>query len=88
MKLYNTKMMPGQLRSEDINGIGGFTECEHCGYEDEVNSIVCIRYYERYKKILCDRCVDNFDGITPWSDKLALEHGLPPFKLSGDGTWQ
>ena len=78
-QLYNTETFEERFRNKKFNRFGDFNKCECCGYEYKPKDVVSIKYYDRYKKILCDRCVDNKDGATVWSDKFAKEQGLPPY---------
>jgi hypothetical protein len=39
-----------------------FSKCERCGYENESGDKGSVRLYQRYKKTLCDACVDSLDG--------------------------
>lgn len=79
MKYYNIESFSEKYRIKKLNGFGQFNKCECCSYENDFRNAICIKYYDRYKKILCDRCVDNKDGITIWSDEFAKEQGLPPY---------
>jgi hypothetical protein len=67
-------------RSKAYNGLGNFDKCECCGHEFTMKDCICISYYDRYKQVLCDRCVDNKDGLTVWSGELSKERGLPPYR--------
>lgn len=79
-QLFKTESFTEKYRNDKHNGVRNFTKCEHCGYEDRgAESLVSNVYRHRYKKILCDRCTDNFDGVTVWNDENAREKGLSPF---------
>lgn len=76
--MFDTKQFPDKLRTQEYNGLYGFSECEVCGAREPLYATK-IRYCHRARKIMCDRCIDNFDGITPWSDEHARKFGLPPY---------
>lgn len=78
-QLLDTKEFTDKYRVEKCNGIRQFNKCEYCGYETKEGDGIGIVYYHRYKKVLCDRCVDNKDGLTVWSDKRAASIGLPHY---------
>ena len=80
MLYFDTESFTGEYRISENNGVKGFNKCEVCGANEPLEA-VNIRYCHRYKKVMCDRCIDNFDNITPWSDKHAKEFRLPPFPL-------
>lgn len=77
--MYSTKSLTEKFRKKEFNSVGQFDKCECCGHLNNPKSSVCVKYYDRYKLILCDRCVDNKDGSTPWTNKYAEEMGLPPY---------
>jgi len=82
--IYRTETLTEELRDKFNGRIVNlyFSTCEHCkAYHKKIDRGIAIRYYWRYRKALCDRCVDNFDGITPWSDRLSFERGLPAFPI-------
>jgi hypothetical protein len=54
--------------------------CQNCGYIDLNSNCLNVKLYKRYRAELCDRCVDNFDGVTPWSASLESKYSLPKFK--------
>ena len=60
--------------------------CEYCGtFHDGTESNNSSQYIHKYRIILCDRCVDNFDvfnGInygSYWPIKLSLSRKMKPF---------
>jgi recombinational DNA repair protein (RecF pathway) len=77
MEVYNTKTLKEEYRVLELTGTQ-FNKCEICGVEQPTKGIN-IRYYHKTRKIMCDRCVDNYDGITVWSDEYAKKNGLPPY---------
>lgn len=77
--MYKTKSLKNEYRTETLNG-ESFDKCEHCGVDESKIDCYGIKYYHRYRKVLCDRCVDNKDGATVWSDKYAQERGFPPYR--------
>lgn len=75
--MFDTKSLKEEYRIEALNG-HRFNECEVCGAKEPLKSIN-ITYYHRAKKAMCDRCIDNFDGVTIWKESHAKFHGLPPY---------
>jgi uncharacterized protein with PIN domain len=81
MQVYDTNSFTEEYRTAEHNGARQFSRCEHCNHEVNAKSqYIGIVYRHRYKKILCDRCTDNYDCSTIWSDEYAAKQGLPPFK--------
>lgn len=76
--MIDTKSFTNEYRIEKYNGLKGFSECEVCGVREPLQT-VNIRYCHRARKIMCDRCIDNFDGVTIWKESHARFHGLPPY---------
>jgi len=65
--IYKTNSILPEYRDKIPNATGQFDRCEDCNnvnYEDYMN----IKYYSRYKVVLCDCCVDNRDGHK-WKNK-------------------
>jgi len=80
--MIDTKSFTNEYRNEKYNGLKGFSECEVCGAREPLQT-VNIRYCHRARKIMCDRCIDNYDGITPWTNKQARDRGLPSYPVRG-----
>ena len=80
MKLFETESFKEKYRTQENNGSGQFSKCEYCGYENPGIFGVSIKYRHRYKAILCDRCTDNHDCVTVWTDDYAAKQGLPPYR--------
>ena len=59
--IYQTISITHEIRSKIPNG-AHFDVCEDCGNKNCEAEIMEIVYYTRYKKALCDCCVDCRDG--------------------------
>lgn len=79
MEVFSTKSFTDEYRTEEHNGARQFSECEHCGIKHSNCDWIGIVYRHRYKQILCDRCTDNHDRSTVWTDEYAAKNGLPPY---------
>jgi ribosomal protein S14 len=63
-----------------------YDTCEYCGtFHDGSEFLNLSRYYHKYRMILCDRCVDNFDVFNNetdgsyWPVKLSQSRNMKPF---------
>lgn len=77
--VYNNKILSKEKRTPEYNGFGVFEQCEKCGYIFKHQKGIHIRYYDRTKKIMCDRCIDKSSNIEFWDDEYAERNGLPPY---------
>ena len=66
--------------------INRYDICEYCGtFHDGSESLNSSRYIHKYRMILCDRCVDNFDvfnGVadgTYWPVRTSSSRKMKPF---------
>ena len=80
--MYDTKSLKEEHRKVNLNGFGQFSECEHCHTKHtEEMQWYGIKYYHRYGKVLCDRCVDKSDYDDCWSNEDAARDGICKFPL-------
>lgn len=72
MMLYKTSSTTPEIRDRIPNGTNHFDVCEDCQNENYEN-YMDVRYYSRYRRALCDACVDARDGWR-WPNKKDFSH--------------
>jgi len=77
-RLIDTDSMTNEFRVKNMNG-AKFNKCERCGYDLLISGAYrkteeiskrhpangYVSYYDRFKLIICDRCLDRLNG-QPW----------------------
>jgi hypothetical protein len=70
--VYRTASIKPEMREHIPNATHQFDVCEDCGnanYDVYTN----LKFYSRYKLVLCDACVDCRDGHK-WRNKADYSH--------------